>query len=482
MNTYASLPAEFYERVAPTPVSAPRLLLWNESLARELQLDPVRLSSAEQKGAVFAGNVELPGFQSIALAYAGHQFGSFVPSLGDGRAHLLGEVNDRNGVGREIQLKGSGRTRFSRGGDGRCALGPAVRELIMGEAMFGLGVPTTRSLCVVATGETVLRERPQPGAVVTRVARSHLRVGTFQYFAARRNPEALRTLVDYAVERLFPDIDAASGRERALAFFERVVAGQIATVSEWMRVGFIHGVMNTDNTSISGETIDFGPCAMMNAYHLNTVFSSIDARGRYAFGNQPVILAWNMIRLAESLLPLFHEEGDKAIETIQPRLAEIPDRIEAAWRSMMGTKIGLARADDPYDASLVTDLQALMQQHGLDYTNTFAALDGALDEADGASALPSVLDPWLARWRSRLDEVGSRANAAILMRRANPRVIPRNHYVEAALSAVVEKGDTGPVERLIEALRSPYDADPQIAAYTDPPPDGDPGYQTFCGT
>jgi uncharacterized protein YdiU (UPF0061 family) len=482
VNTYASLPAHFYERVEPTPVSAPRLLLWNEPLARELQLDSVGLGSAEQKAAVFAGNVALAGFQSIALAYAGHQFGGFVSSLGDGRAHLLGEVSDRNGVGREIQLKGSGRTRFSRGGDGRCALGPAVRELIMGEAMFGLGVPTTRSLCVVATGETVLRERPQPGAVVTRVARSHLRVGTFQYFAARRDAAALRTLVDYAVERLFPDISAAPGRERALAFFERVVAGQIATVTEWMRVGFIHGVMNTDNTSISGETIDFGPCAMMNAYDPNTVFSSIDVRGRYAFGNQPRILAWNMIRLAESLLPLLDDDDDKAVEIIQPRLHEIPDRIDTAWRSMMGTKIGLARGDDPYDASLVTDLLALMQQHGLDYTNTFASLDGALGAATTATAPPSVLDPWLARWKSRLDEAGSRTNAASLMRRANPRVIPRNHHVEAALAAIVDNADTGPAERLIEALRDPYDTGPQIDPYTDTPPDGDQGYQTFCGT
>jgi uncharacterized protein YdiU (UPF0061 family) len=352
----------------------------------------------------------------------------------------------------------------------------------MGEAMFGLGVPTTRSLCVVATGETVLRERPQPGAVVTRVARSHLRVGTFQYFAARRDSAAVGTLVDYAVERLFPDISVAPGRERALALFERVVAGQIATVTEWMRVGFIHGVMNTDNTSISGETIDFGPCAMMNAYHSNTVFSSIDRYGRYAFGNQPVILAWNMTRLAESLLPLLHDEGDKAVEIIQPRLDEIPDRVDTALLAMMGTKIGLSRVDDPYDAALVTDLQALMEQHGLDYTNTFAALDGALDEATTATGLPAVLDPWLARWKSRLAEVGSRANAALLMRRANPRVIPRNHHVEATLSAIVETGDTGPAERLIEALRDPYDAGPRIAPYTDPPSDGDQGYRTFCGT
>jgi uncharacterized protein YdiU (UPF0061 family) len=481
VNTYASLPADFYERIEPTPVSAPRLLFWNEPLARELELDPLRLHSEEEKAAVFAGNTTLPGFQPIALAYAGHQFGGFVPSLGDGRAHLLGEVIDRDGVGREIQLKGSGRTRFSRGGDGRCALGPAVRELVMGEAMFGLGVPTTRSLCVVATGETVRRERPQPGAVVTRVARSHLRVGTFQYFAARRNTTALRTLVDYAVERLFPDIEAAPGRERALAFFERVVAGQIATVTEWMRVGFIHGVMNTDNTSISGETIDFGPCAMLNAYHPKTVFSSIDEYGRYAFGNQPVVLAWNMARLAECLLPLLDEDDDRAVEMIGPRLHELPERLDSAGRSMMASKIGFARVG-PDEESLVADLEALMQQHGLDYTNTFAALGDALEEADGATPLPSALDSWLGRWRSRLDAVGSRANASVLMRRANPRVIPRNHHVEAALSGVVERGDTGPVERLLEALRDPYTAGPGTAAYTDPPPDGDRDYQTFCGT
>ncbi|MCA9627407.1 MAG: YdiU family protein [Myxococcales bacterium] len=480
LNTYASLGAEFYQAIEPTPVSAPRLLLWNGPLAEELRLDPEALQSDEQKASIFAGNVVLPDFQPIALAYAGHQFGGFVPSLGDGRAHLLGEVVDRDGLGREIQLKGSGPTRFSRGGDGRCALGPAVREFIMSEAMFGLGVPTTRSLCVVQSGETVRRQRPQPGAIVTRVARSHLRVGTFQYFAARHNTDAIRTLVDYAVERLFPDIEASSGPERALAFFERVVSAQIATVTAWMRVGFIHGVMNTDNTSISGETIDFGPCAMLNAYDLETVYSSIDHRGRYAFGNQPVVLAWNMARLAETLLPLLHEDSDRAIDMIQPRLNEVPDRIDAAWRAMLRTKIGLSELG-PDDESLVTDLQQLMQQHGLDHTNTFAALSGALDDT-ADSPLPSELDPWLLRWRSRFDDAGSRANAQALMRRTNPRVIPRNHDVEAALAAVVERGDTGPAERLVEVLRDPYDVGPSTAAYTDPPADGDRGYQTFCGT
>jgi uncharacterized protein YdiU (UPF0061 family) len=476
--TDLGLPSEFYERLAPTPVRSPRLLMWNERLASELQLE---LRDADEKAQVFAGNWTPPGFEPIALAYAGHQFGHFVPSLGDGRAHLLGEVIDREGRGQELQLKGSGRTRFSRGGDGRCAMGPAIREFLMSEAMFGLRVPTSRSLCVVATGETVLREEPQPGAIVTRVARSHLRVGTFQYFAARKNTSAVRTLVDYAIERLFPDVDAAPGPERALAFFERVVTAQIATVTDWMRVGFIHGVMNTDNTSISGETIDFGPCAMMNAFDPATVFSSIDRRGRYAYGNQPNIIVWNMVRLAECLLPLLHKDSEKAVESIQPRIDEVPDRLESAQRSMLGEKTGFARVT-PEDLALLADLLKLMEEHALDYTNTFTALTDFLDGAIEGSAPPEPLAPWIPRWHARLDHVTSRAEANRLMQRANPVVIPRNHHVEAALAAVAEHGDTGPAESLLAVLRDPYHRGPESAAYTDPPPGGDQGYQTFCGT
>lgn len=481
LKTYDRLPAEFYQRIAPTPVRAPQLFLWNEPLARELQIDSVTLNGPDEKAAIFAGNTPLPEFEPIALAYAGHQFGNFVPSLGDGRAHLIGEVIDRNGLGLELQLKGSGRTQFSRGGDGRCALGPAVREFIMGEAMFGLGVPTTRSLCVVTTGETVQREELQPGAVVTRLARSHLRVGTFEYFAARGNHTAVETLVAFAIERLFPDLQATAGRERILAFFEHVVAGQIVTVTEWMRVGFIHGVMNTDNTSISGETIDFGPCAMMNAYDPRTVFSSIDKHGRYAFGNQPAILTWNMARLAECLLPLVDEDRNKAIEIIQPRLNEIPDRLDTAWQSMMVKKIGLPQMG-PDDASLVNDLLELMQRHGLDYTNTFARLTEAVDETVDEPDVPAELEPWLALWKAHSVIADSQADALALMQRSNPLVIPRNHHVEAALAAAIENSDTGPTERLVDALRDPYHAGQETDAYTDPPPDGDQGYRTFCGT
>ena len=320
-NSYAALPKQFYQRIVPSPVPKPRLFLFNAALARELGLDDELARDRDALARVFGGNELLPGSEPVALAYAGHQFGQFVPQLGDGRAHLLGEVLDARGRRRDLQLKGSGRTAYSRGGDGRCALGPAIREFVMSEALHALGVPTTRCLAVVTTGESVFRDHRLPGAVVTRVARSHLRVGTFEYFAARQDHDALRTLCDHAIGRHFPELaDEPSAEERYLALLDRVIDRQVRLVVEWMRIGFIHGVMNTDNTAISGETIDYGPCAMMSAYDPGTVFSSIDHGGRYAFGNQPMIVAWNLSRLAHCLVPLVADEADDAVDRLNPKL------------------------------------------------------------------------------------------------------------------------------------------------------------------
>ncbi len=448
-NSYAELPDRFFQRIDPVPVAHPRLLLWNAPLAEALGIHETLPEDESAIAAWFAGNARLPGSEPLALAYAGHQFGHFVPQLGDGRAHLLGEVRDRSGRLWDVQLKGSGPTAFSRRGDGRCALGPAIREFIMSEAMHALGVPTTRTLAVVTTGEPVLRERRLPGAIVTRVAASHLRVGTFQYFAARRDQEALEALLDYAIQRHYPDLDRAP--DRASAFVRAVTARQIDLVVDWMRVGLIHGVMNTDNTAISGETIDYGPCAMLGIYDPETVYSSIDARGRYAFGNQPLIAGWNMARLAECLLP------PPEVESI---VAAYPQQLEAAWFAMMGKKLGIATVTED-DHDLVTSLLARLQQRRLDYTIAFQRLDD--------------LGEWSQRWRARAD-------ALERMERANPLVIPRNHHVEAALEACVRDGDLEPTRRLLTVVRSPYTRLDATPDYQEPPPDGDAGYQTFCGT
>jgi uncharacterized protein YdiU (UPF0061 family) len=475
-NTYAQLPERLFARLAPTPVSAPRLLQLNLPLAAELGLDAAALASPAGVQ-VLAGNQIPPGADPIAQAYAGHQFGHFNPQLGDGRAILLGEVIARDGQPRDLQLKGSGRTPWSRGGDGRAAIGPVLREYLISEAMHALGIPTTRSLAAVASGDEVFREVPVWGAVLTRVASSHLRVGTFQYFAARRDTEALRTLADYALARHYPQAEGAAGLLAA------VVARQAALVARWMLVGFIHGVMNTDNCAISGETIDYGPCAFMDAYDPNTVFSSIDHAGRYRYGHQPRIVQWNLARLAEALLPLLSDDEDQAVSRAQDILASFADHFQAAWRTGMTAKLGLHTVRDG-DEALAQELLQAMAEAKADFTLSFRHLAAA---ADGdATALrdqflgTAALDAWLPRWHARLaaEPMPERQQA---MLHTNSAVIPRNHLVEEALAAAAERDDLAPFEALLAVLRTPFEppADPR---YAQPAAGGMPGYQTFCGT
>ncbi len=426
------------------------------------------------------------GASPIAAAYAGHQFGHFVPQLGDGRAILLGEVVAPDGTRFDIQLKGSGRTPFSRGGDGRAALGPVLREYIVSEAMAALGVPTTRALAAVTTGEPVYRETMLPGAILTRVASSHIRVGTFQYFAARADTEAVRQLADHVIARHYPDAAAAENPYRAL--LDAVVARQAALVAHWLLVGFIHGVMNTDNCSVAGETIDYGPCAFMDAYDPATVFSSIDQHGRYAYGNQPRIAVWNLARLAETLLPLLAADQDKAVEIAQDTLAAYSPHFEAAYFGGLRRKIGLATEQDG-DTTLVNDLLKLMADNAADFTLTFRRLaDAAADPAADAAVRslftdPTTLDPWASRWRWRLGEEG-RDPAVIrdAMRAVNPAYIPRNHLVEAALNAAIERDDLGPFEQLLEVLSRPFDERAEFDRYSLPPAPEERVLQTFCGT
>ncbi len=484
-NSYARLPERFYARVAPTPVAAPRLIRINVPLAEQLGLDPNELGSPDGVETL-AGNRLPAAAEAIALAYAGHQFGGFVPQLGDGRAILLGEVVGRDGVRRDIQLKGAGPTPFSRRGDGRAALGPVLREYLISEAMAALGVPTTRALAAVATGETVLREMPLPGAVLTRVAASHVRVGTFQYFAARSDVEGSRLLADHVIARHYPEAEGTQNPYRAL--LDGVVARQAGLVAQWLLIGFIHGVMNTDNTSLSGETIDYGPCAFMDAYDPATVFSSIDHAGRYAYANQPSIAHWNVARLAEAMLPLLGKDKDSAIVSAQEALAAFGPRFEAAYLGGLYRKIGLAAGREGDDA-LVQDLLTRMAENGADFTLTFRGLCAAAAGPEGDAAVRRLFtdgtayDGWAARWRERLaDEPEAPAARAAAMRAVNPAVIPRNHLVEEALAAAVERDDLQPFERLLAALSRPYEDTPGFERYAMPPARADRAYQTFCGT
>jgi uncharacterized protein YdiU (UPF0061 family) len=481
-NTYAALPERFYARLDPTPVAEPRLVRLNTALAERLGLDPDALASPESVRAL-AGNVVPDGATPIAAAYAGHQFGHFVPQLGDGRAILLGEVVAPDGARFDIQLKGSGRTPFSRGGDGRAAVGPVLREYIVSEAMAALGVPTTRALAAVTTGEAVRRETMLPGAVLTRVASSHIRVGTFQYFAARSDTEAVRTLADHVIARHYPDAAGAENPYRALLL--AVVARQASLVAHWLLIGFIHGVMNTDNCSVAGETIDYGPCAFMDAYDPAKVFSSIDQHGRYAYGNQPRIAVWNLARLAETLLPLLADEEDKAVEVAQEVLAAYSARFEGAYFGGLRRKIGLVKEQDG-DIALVNDLLKLMAENEADFTLTFRRLcDAPTDDAAVRSMFtdPSAFDAWAARWRWRLgEEAAEPAAIRDAMRAVNPAYIPRNHLVEAALNAAIERDDFAPFEQLLEVLARPFEERPGFELYAQPPKPEERVLQTFCGT
>ncbi len=491
-NSYARDLEGTYVRWSPRPVPAPRLLFLNRELAAELGLDAAALDGPEG-AALFAGNRVPDGAAPIAQAYAGHQFGGFSPQLGDGRALLLGEVVDRHGRRRDIAFKGSGPTPFSRGGDGKAAVGPMLREVLVGEAMHALGIPTTRALAVAATGEAVYRDTALPGAVLTRVAASHLRVGTFQYFAARGDVDTLRRLADYAIARHDPAL--AGAPHRHLGLLQAVAQRQAALVAQWMNVGFIHGVMNTDNTTISGETIDYGPCAFVEAYDPRAVFSSIDHGGRYAFGNQPHIARWNLARLAEALLPLLAGSDDEdAVKRAVAEATEVIDAFPALYRAALlqgqRAKLGLQRADDG-DAALAADWLALLHAHGVDFTLAWRRLADAAagDDAPLRALFADREAPgaWLERWRARCAAEDADAHAAAdrasRMRLVNPLVIPRNHRVEEALAAAQDGGDLAPFERLLAALRRPFDDIAAHAAYAQPAPaEVTAGYRTFCGT
>jgi serine/tyrosine/threonine adenylyltransferase len=487
-NTYVRLPERFYARQDPTPVARPSLVKLNVALARNLGLDPDALATP-QGAEILAGNCVAEGSQPLAQAYAGHQFGHFVPQLGDGRANLLGEVLGRDGVRYDIQLKGAGPTAFSRRGDGRAALGPVLREYIVSEAMAALGVPTTRALAAVTTGEPVFREAVLPGAVLTRVAASHIRVGTFEYFAARQDTEAIRTLADYALARHYPE--AAKASHPFGTFLAGVVARQAHLVAEWMLIGFVHGVMNTDNTSVSGETIDYGPCAFMEAYDPATVFSSIDRHGRYAYGNQPAIMLWNLTRLAEALLPVLEQEDgsqEAALAAARQALEAFAPQYEAARAAGFRRKLGLFKEHDG-DLELIEDLLQRMMANGADFTLTFRRLcDAGMDsEADAQVRTlfsdPAAYDAWADKWRRLLaDEPVSPDQRAEAMRRVNPAFIPRNHMVEAALKAAVERQDFQPFEDLLEVVSRPYDERPGLDRYAAPAPPDERVLYTFCGT
>ena len=484
-NTYAALPANFFARVAPTPVASPRLIKLNRPLALQLGLDPDLLESPE--GAEILAGKRLPdGADPIAMAYAGHQFGHFVPQLGDGRAILLGEVIDADGVRRDIQLKGSGPTPFSRRGDGRAALGPVLREYIVSEAMAALGIPTTRSLAAVMTGESVLRETALPGAVLTRVASSHIRVGTFQYFAARGDTEGVRRLADHVIARHYPEV---ADRERPYhALLSAVIARQADLVARWLLVGFIHGVMNTDNTSISGETIDYGPCAFMDDYDPAQVFSSIDEMGRYAYANQPRIAQWNLTRLAECLLPLISDDQDKAVAEAQAAIGEFAEVFNAAYQAGLRRKLGLFTARDD-DQALAQDLLDAMARNQADFTLTFRRLgDAALGPDHDGPIRGLFADPTpmtngrRAGGSGSADEPQDSAARRTAMRSVNPAFIPRNHRVEAVIEAAVNRDDFAPFEELLTVLSKPYEDQPAFSAYAEPPEPHERVLQTFCGT
>jgi serine/tyrosine/threonine adenylyltransferase len=495
-NSYVRLPERFYVRFHPVPVAGPRMIKVNRALAADLGVDGNALET-EDGAEIAAGNRVPPGADPIAMAYAGHQFGHFVPRLGDGRAILLGEVIDRQGRRRDIQLKGAGQTPFARGGDGRAALGPILREYLVSEAIHALGIPGTRALAAVTTGEPVYREAVLPGAILTRVAASHIRIGTFQYFAARGDTDAVQCLADHVIDRhgldaIKPDAEQPELKkdhlQPYLALLDAVVERQAALVARWMHVGFIHGVMNTDNMTVSGETIDYGPCAFMDAYDPDTVFSAIDQHGRYAFANQPRIAQWNLARFAETLLPLIDPEPQKAIERAREVVMAFSARFDSHWVTGMRRKLGLCTAEDG-DMALVQDLLERMHASAADFTLTFRRLCGAAMDQNGHAAVRSLFNPhqvydqWAAAWQARLErEPGTPSERAALMRDVNPAIIPRNHRVEQALAAAVEHGDFAPFEALLQVLSRPYEDRRESMIYAAPPKPGERVFQTFCGT
>jgi uncharacterized protein YdiU (UPF0061 family) len=482
-NSYVRDLPGFFLGVSPAPAPAPQLVLLNRGLAEELGLDADHLDGPAGAD-IFSGNRLPSGAQPVAQAYAGHQFGGFSPQLGDGRALLLGEVIDRHGQRRDIAFKGSGPTPFSRRGDGKAALGPVLREYLIGEAMQAMGIPTTRALAVTTTGEDIQRETTLPGAVLTRVAASHIRVGTFQFFAARGETDRLHQLARYTIARHFPAL--LKDDNPGLALLQAAIDVQAPLIARWMHVGFIHGVMNTDNMTLSGETIDYGPCAFMDAYNPRTVFSSIDQTGRYAYGNQPAIAHWNLGRLAEALLPLIDENEQRAIARATETLATFPSRYQEHWLSGMKLKLGLG-VEERDDKSLVDDLLALMADQRADWTLAFRRLSQAARDESTAFRMqfddPSSPEDWLLRWTARLTlENRSPARIAAAMDAVNPIVTPRNQMVEEALAAAVTRNDLEPIHALLKAIVRPFDEVPGQDAYSLPAPDGFGPYRTFCGT
>ena len=475
-STYAELPQVLFSKLSPTPVRQPEVVIFNEKLADEIGLN-LKGMSKEVRTDLFAGNFVPEGTEPFAQAYAGHQFGNFT-MLGDGRAIVLGEHQTPSGQRLDLQLKGSGRTPYSRGGDGRAALGPMLREYIISEAMHALGIPTTRSLAVVTTGEKVYRETELPGAILTRIASSHIRVGTFEFTSLQKDKKVTQALLDYLIDRHFPEIKEKENQPFAL--LEAVIHQQAELITHWMRVGFIHGVMNTDNMALSGETIDYGPCAFMDTFAPDTVFSSIDHKGRYAYANQPYIAQWNLARLAESLLPLMDGEKEETIAMAEDLLNSFEQIYKNKWLNMMGSKLGLSRVDNG-DEKLITDLLEWMHQNSTDFTNTFRDLSKEKLPEEELYKSKNFTN-WRARWQDRIEkeELDWEASFA-LMKSVNPAVIPRNHKVEEALQAG-EEGDITPFHNLISALDMPYEDGDHLLPYQAPPQPGEKVLQTFCGT
>jgi len=484
-SSYASLPERFFARVQPTRVAAPHLIKLNQALATDLNID-VSALDAPALANLFSGNVLPQGAVPIALVYAGHQFGHFVPQLGDGRAILIGEMRDRTGVLRDIQLKGCGRTPYSRSGDGRAALGPVLREYLISEAMHALGIPATRTLAAVTTGESVQRETALPGAILTRVAASHVRVGTFEYFAARGDAAGTKILADYVIDRHYPL--CAHDESPYLALLKQVVSRQAALIAGWMNVGFIHGVMNTDNMAVSGETIDFGPCAFMDTFDPATVFSSIDERGRYAYANQPNAALWNLARFAETLLPLIDVDTQRAIGVATEAIATFETLFNDSWLGGMRRKLGLSTSEQG-DRQLAEDWLKAMHRNQADFTLSFRALCTAARDRQGDGPLRAQFlnaldyDEWALRWRARMSrEATTLESRSESMQEANPAYIPRNHRVEQVIVAAVERSDFTPFEEFLEVLAAPYVERAAFARYANPPRPQERVLRTFCGT